>query len=88
MSYEVSYKLKEREIERRKITCEVLFDRFKRKSFLHRIVTGDEKWIYQFQAQKIMGTPRPIINITTSAQYSWKEGFAMYLMGSEGSCVL
>ena len=29
-----------------KNTCEVLFDRFKRKSFLHRIVTGDEKWIY------------------------------------------
>ena len=40
------YELKERDIERRKTTCEILFDRFKRKSFLHRIVTGDEKWIY------------------------------------------
>ena len=34
------------DIERRKTTCEILFDRFKRKSFLHRIVIGDEKWIY------------------------------------------
>ena len=42
----VPYELKERDIERRKTTCEILFDRFKRKSFLHRIVTGDEKWIY------------------------------------------
>ena len=42
----VPYELKERDIERRKTTCEILFDRFKRKSFLHRIVTGDETWIY------------------------------------------
>ena len=41
----VPYELKERDIERRKTTCKILFDRFKRKSFLHRIVTGDEKWI-------------------------------------------
>ena len=34
------------------------------------------------------GRPRPAMNITTSTQYSWKEGFAVYLMGSEGSCVL
>ena len=42
----VQYELKERDIRRRKTTCEILFDPFKRKSFLHRIVTGDEKWIY------------------------------------------
>ena len=39
----VPYELNERDIERRKTTCEILFDRFKRKLFLHRIVTGDEK---------------------------------------------
>ena len=38
----VSYELKERDIERQKTTCEILFDRFKRNSFLYRIVTGDE----------------------------------------------
>lgn len=30
----------------RKITCEMLIARYERKSFLHRIVTGDEKWIF------------------------------------------
>ena len=35
-----------------------------------------------------MVRPQPTINITTSTQYSWKEGFAVYLLRSEGSCVL
>ncbi|GFV92550.1 mariner Mos1 transposase [Trichonephila clavipes] len=26
--------------------CEMLLARYKRQSYLHRIVTGDEKWIY------------------------------------------
>ena len=39
------YELKERNIERRKSTYEILLDRFKRKSFLHRIVTIDGKLI-------------------------------------------
>ena len=42
----VSHELNERQQENRKITCKILLDRFKRKSFLHPIVTGDEKWIY------------------------------------------
>lgn len=42
----VPYELKDRDIERRKTTCEILIERHERKSFLHRIVTGDEKWIY------------------------------------------
>ena len=25
--------------------CELLLERYERKSFLHRIVTGDEKWV-------------------------------------------
>ncbi|KAG5320002.1 MOS1T transposase, partial [Pseudoatta argentina] len=28
------------------VTCELLLQRQKRKGFLHRIITGDEKWIY------------------------------------------
>jgi len=39
------YELKPKDIERRKITCELLFQRHRRKSFLHRIVTDDKKWI-------------------------------------------
>jgi len=38
-------------MERRQNTCQILFAKQKRKSFLHRIVTGDEKWIY-FQNPK------------------------------------
>jgi len=41
----VPYKLKPRDIERRKTINEILLARQK-KGFLHCIVTGDEKWIY------------------------------------------
>ncbi|GFQ69293.1 mariner transposase [Trichonephila clavata] len=33
-------------MENRKVTSEMLLQRQERKSFLYRIVTGDEKWIY------------------------------------------
>lgn len=42
----VPHELTEAQRERRKVTCEMLLARHGRKSFLHRIVTGDEKWIY------------------------------------------
>lgn len=42
----VPHKLTERQQENRKVICEMLLQRQQRKGFLHRIVTGDEKWIY------------------------------------------
>jgi len=42
----VPHNLNERQMENRKVTCEMLLQRHERKSFLYRIVTGDEKWIY------------------------------------------
>jgi len=42
----VPHELNDRQMERRQNTCQILLARQKRKSFLHRIVTGDEKWIY------------------------------------------
>ncbi|GFW28494.1 mariner Mos1 transposase [Trichonephila clavipes] len=42
----VSHELTDRQQENRKIMCEMLLARYKHKSYLHRIVTGDEKWIY------------------------------------------
>ncbi|GJQ73057.1 hypothetical protein Trydic_g1688 [Trypoxylus dichotomus] len=39
----VPHELKERHIERRLVTCEMLLQRQERKIFLHRIITGDEK---------------------------------------------
>ncbi|KAG5327625.1 MOS1T transposase, partial [Pseudoatta argentina] len=43
----VPYELKPRDVERRFGTCELLLQRQKRKGFLHRIVTGDEKHIHK-----------------------------------------
>jgi len=41
----VPHELKPRDLERHFFTCEGSPQRQKRKDFLHRIVTGDEKWI-------------------------------------------
>jgi len=45
------HELNDKQTERRQNTCQILLARQKRKSFLHRIVTSDEKWIY-FQNPK------------------------------------
>lgn len=42
----VPYELKPRDVERRLCMSEMHLERHKKKSFLHRIVTGDEKWIH------------------------------------------
>lgn len=42
----VPHELTERQEENRKTICEMLLQRQSRKGFLHRIVTGDEKWIH------------------------------------------
>lgn len=42
----VPYELKPRDVERRFFTSKQLLERHKRKGFLHRIVTGDEKWVH------------------------------------------
>ncbi|GFV89533.1 mariner Mos1 transposase [Trichonephila clavipes] len=41
----VPYELKPRDVERRLFACEQLLARQIRKVFLHRIATGDEKWV-------------------------------------------
>ena len=55
----VPYELTPRNVERRLLTCEMLLARHKRKGFLHRIVTGDEKWIHYDnpKRRKSWGTP-------------------------------
>ena len=40
------HELKPRDVERRFCMPEMLLERHEKKSFLHRIVTGDEKWIH------------------------------------------
>ncbi|GFV33378.1 mariner Mos1 transposase [Trichonephila clavipes] len=46
VSRSIPHELTDRQQENRKLVCNMLFARTKRKSYLHRIVTGDEKWIY------------------------------------------
>ena len=41
----LSHELSERQLKKRKTIYESLLERCERKSFLHRIVTGDKKWI-------------------------------------------
>ena len=41
----VSCALTERQMENRKITCDILLQRQENKSVMHRIITGDEKWV-------------------------------------------
>jgi len=48
----VPHELKPRNVERRFFTCEMLLVRHKRKGFLHRIVTDDEKWIHYDNPKK------------------------------------
>ena len=42
----VPHELNPRDVERRFCMSEMLLGRHKKKSFLHQIVTGDEKWIH------------------------------------------
>ena len=48
----MSHELNDKQMERRQNTCQILLARQKRKSFLHRIVTGDEKRIFQNPKRK------------------------------------
>jgi len=48
----VPYELKPRNVTRRFFTCEQLIQRQQRKGVLHRIVTGDEKWIFYDNPKK------------------------------------
>lgn len=64
----VPYELKPRDVERRLVTCEVLLQRQKRKGFLHRIVTGDEKWIQYDNPKRKKSWGKPGHASTSSAK--------------------
>lgn len=63
----VPHELNDRQKEKRKTTCEILLQRQERTRFLHRIITGDEKWIHFINpdpkkhwvspGQRVQGTP-------------------------------
>ena len=64
----VPYNLKPRDVERRLFSCEQLLERQKRKGFLHRIVTGDEKWIHYSNPKKRKSWGLPGHASTSSAR--------------------
>ena len=74
--------INERQLEKRKTICELLLERCERKSFLHGVVTGDEKWVYYEnpKRQKNMGTARWTSSINAKTQYSCSKGDAVYLV--------
>jgi len=76
----VPHELNERQQENRKTICEMLLARYKRKSFLHRIVTGNEKWMYfenpkrkrSWVTVKIMGPGEPLTSTARLNRYGRK----------------
>lgn len=64
----VPYELKPRDLERRFCACEQLLQRHKRKGFLHRIVTGDEKWIQYSNSKRKKSWGLPGHASTSSAR--------------------
>lgn len=71
----VPYELNLRNLERRFFTCEQLLQKQNRKSFLHRIVTGDEKWIHYDnpKRRKSWGRPGHSSNLTPKANIHAKK---------------
>ena len=84
----VPYELKPRDVERRLFACEQLLERQRRKGFLHRIVTGDEKWVHYDNPKKIMGSSRSCFHLDGHTEYSRLQGHALYLVGPARRSVL
>jgi len=63
----VPHELNEKQQENRKTTCKILLARYKRKSFLHRIVTG-EKWIYFENPKRKRSWVTPGETLTSTAR--------------------
>ncbi|UYV80921.1 SETMAR [Cordylochernes scorpioides] len=64
----VPYELKPGNIERRICTCKLLLKRQNRKGFLHRIVTGDEKWIHYDNPKRRKSSVKPGHASTSTAK--------------------
>jgi len=77
----VPYDLKPRDVERRLFACEQLFERQRRKGFLHRIVTEDKKWVHYNnpKRRKSWGLPG-YVSIDGQTEYSQFKDHALYLV--------
>jgi len=85
----VPYELKPKDVERRKMTCELLLQKHRRKSFLHRIVKRVIKNGYATIIRSKKSWCRLGESSTSTAKpNSWRQAHAVYLMGSAGYSVL
>ena len=75
----VPYELKPRDIERRLFACEQLLERQRRKGFLHRIVTGDEKWVHYDNPKRRKSLEVPG-HVDSQIEYSRLQNHALYLV--------
>lgn len=64
----VPYELKARDVERRFCMSQMLLERYKNKSFLHRIITGDEKWIHYDNPKRTKSYVKPGQPSTSTAK--------------------
>ena len=55
----VPHELKPRDVERRFCMYEMLLERHKKKSFLHRIVTRDKKWMHYYNLKRKKSYVKP-----------------------------
>jgi len=61
----------------------MLLVRHKRKDFLHRTVTGDEKWIhYDNLNKRKWEPPSHALTFDSQAEYLWKKTHVVYLVES------
>ena len=64
----VPYELKPRDVERRFFACDQLLQKLNRKGFLHRIVSGDKKWIHYDNSKRRRSWGMPGHAFTSTAR--------------------
>jgi len=84
----VPHELNEKQLERRKNTCEILLERYRRKSFLHRIVTGDETWIFFENPKRKKSWVDPGAQSTSTARSNCFGRKTMFCVVGPGGCGL
>jgi len=84
----IPYELSEDNKNRRRDTALTLLSKFRKKYFLHKIITGDEKWILYNNRKHRKSWLWSIFDIDVKAQYPRQESFALYLVELERCIVL
>jgi len=86
----VPHELSEDNKNRRRDTAFTLFSKFRKNDCLHKIITGDEKWIFYDNSKhrKSWVDHSQPSTFDAKAQYLRQEGFVLCLVGLERCVVL